>query len=70
MIYSFTMGVVGIVVFFLFNGVLLVRNGQTIEKRALGIRIVDSYGAVPTFEDHLLPRYATYLVAPLVPVIG
>jgi len=68
--YSLFVGVIGIIVFSLFNGKLLIQNGQTIGKKVLGIKIVDLNGDLPTIKKHLLPRYATYFLPAQVPVVG
>lgn len=68
--YNLFIGLIGICAFFLFNGKLLVQNGQTIGKKVIGIRIVDLEGNIPTIKKHLLARYATYLIPGLVPIVG
>ena len=68
--YNLFIGVIGISVFCLFNGKLLIQNGQTIGKKVLGIKIVDLEGNLPTLKNHLIARYAAYLLPGLVPVVG
>lgn len=59
-----------IIVFILFNGKLLSRSGQTIGKRALGIKIVTLSGELPEVKDLLLKRYGVYLLIGYIPIIG
>lgn len=68
--YSLVMGLLGIVVFVLINGKLLSTNGQTIGKRALGIKIVTLSGELPSVKQHLLKRYGIYFLLAQLPVIG
>ncbi|MES2674498.1 MAG: RDD family protein [Pseudomonadota bacterium] len=57
-------------VFAFFNGKLLVKTGQTMGKRIIGIKIVDLNGRVPTLKQHLLKRYAVYFLPGQIPVVG
>ncbi|MES2824225.1 MAG: RDD family protein [Pseudomonadota bacterium] len=57
-------------VFAFLNGKLLVKTGQTIGKRIIGIKIVDLNGQVPTLKQHLLKRYAVYFLPGQIPVVG
>ncbi|MDO3383748.1 RDD family protein [Gilvimarinus algae] len=68
--YTLLMGLLGIVVFVLINGKLLAQRGQTIGKRALGIKIVTLSGELPSVKSHLLKRYAVYFLLGNVPTIG
>jgi uncharacterized RDD family membrane protein YckC len=68
--YSFVIGLVGIAVFAAINGKLLVSAGQTIGKRALGIKIVSLNGELPTLNEHILKRYGVYFLLGQVPSIG
>jgi uncharacterized RDD family membrane protein YckC len=68
--YSLAYGVVGIITFIILNGKLLVSSGQTIGKKAIGIKIVDLNGNLPTLNDHLLKRYAFYFIPGQIPFIG
>jgi uncharacterized RDD family membrane protein YckC len=68
--YNLAIGVVGIIAFIILNGKLLVSSGQTIGKRAIGIKIVDLNGNLPTLNDHLLKRYAFYFIPGQIPFVG
>lgn len=68
--YSMLMGLMGIIIFILINGNLLSKSGQTIGKRALGIKIVTLTGELPKIKDHLLKRYGVYFLQGQIPIIG
>ncbi len=55
--------------FIVINGKLLICNGQTIGKKALGIKIVDTNGNLPE-KQHLIKRYGVYFLPGQIPVIG
>lgn len=67
--YQLFMNALGLVVFIIFNGQLLIKSGRTIGKKVLGIKIVDLNGDLPT-KKHLLKRYAIYFVPAYIPVAG
>lgn len=64
------MGLVGLVVFAAINFKFLLETGQTVGKKAVGIKIVDLEGNLPSVQKHLLVRYAVYFGLGYVPVIG
>lgn len=68
--YNLAVGALGLLVFVIANGKLLISNGQTIGKKILGIKIVDLEGGVPDFSKHLLKRYAVYFIPGQVPIAG
>lgn len=68
--YSLILSGFGMVVFVLINGKLLATKGQTIGKRALGIKIVTLSGTLPDIKQHLLKRYGFYFLIGYVPFIG
>ncbi len=68
--YNLVISVVGIITFIILNGKLLISSGQTIGKKAIGIKIVDLNGNLPTLNDHLLKRYAFYFIPGQIPFIG
>ena len=68
--YNIALAALALVVFFILNTKLLMKNGQTIGKMALGIKIVDLDGNLPGMKKHLLKRYAVYFIPGQVPVIG
>ena len=69
-LYNLVIGIIGLVIFVLINGKFLVSSGQTIGKKALGIKIVDMQGNLPTLGDHLVKRYAVFMLPGQVPIIG
>ncbi len=68
--YNILMGLFSLGVFAFLNGGLLVKKGQTIGKRLVGIKIVDLNGSLPTLKQHLIKRYAVYLFPGQIPVVG
>lgn len=68
--YNLAIAALGFAVFFLLNTKLLLNNGQTVGKLALGIKIVDLDGNLPGLKKHLLKRYSAYFIPSQVPVIG
>lgn len=68
--YTLMIGLAGIGVFLVLNYKLLSSYGQTIGKRALGIKIVDLDNNLPSMKKHLLIRYAVYFLSGQVPLIG
>lgn len=60
----------GAAVFLGINGLLLVRQGQTVGKRLLGIRIVDDQGRVPPATALLVKRFGLVWAVAHVPVAG
>ncbi|MEO9946274.1 RDD family protein [Paraglaciecola sp.] len=68
--YSLGMGLMGILFFILLNFKLLIKNGQTIGKKLLNIKIVDMDGNQADLKKHLLKRYGTYFIPNQVPIAG
>lgn len=68
--YSMLMAAIGMAGFVLLNGKLLATSGQTIGKKALGIKIVDTNGNLPSVKQHLLKRYAVYFLPGQIPIAG
>lgn len=60
---------VGVVVFCALHGWLLARHGQTLGKRAIGIRITRSDGGQVS-PGQLLVRYGVGFLTVIVPVVG
>lgn len=69
-LYNLSIAGLAMFVFFIINANFLIKNGQTLGKKALGIKIVDLEGNLPTMKDHLLKRYATYFLPGQVPIAG
>lgn len=67
---SLEMGVLGFVIFILTQGYFLQKNGQTIGKKIVGIRIVDLDEKNPGIGTLLGRRYAPIFIAQIVPTIG
>ena len=68
--YNLLMGAIGLIIFFAININLLIKSGQTVGKLALGIKIVDLNGEKPTFNQHLVKRYAVFFLPGQIPVVG
>ncbi|MBL4689714.1 MAG: RDD family protein [Nannocystaceae bacterium] len=60
----------GVAVYAVVNGKYLAANGQTIGKKALGIRIVNVDGSKPSLTDIVVKRYLPFSVISLVPFAG
>ncbi|VAW62772.1 hypothetical protein MNBD_GAMMA11-3143 [hydrothermal vent metagenome] len=69
-VYNLSIGMLAIFIFFIVNGKFLLNDGQTLGKKALGIKIVDLDGNLPTMKNHLVKRYATYFLPGQVPIVG
>ncbi len=69
LLFSFFIGIVGIVAFLLINGKFLLSDGQTIGKKLVGTRIVTDNNQKASGMT-LLKRYGFYWVVALIPVIG
>lgn len=61
---------IGFAVFVALHYMLLVRNGQTIGKKLLSIRIADLEGNKPAIGTILFKRYLPISIMGLIPVIG
>lgn len=60
----------GIAIFLILNGYLLARNGQTIAKKLLNIKIVRSDGSAAGIGRIVLLRLAPVWLMTLIPVVG
>jgi uncharacterized RDD family membrane protein YckC len=68
---TFAWGLLGFVFYLTLNGYLLAKNGQTLGKKALGIRIVNRADRQRTPLSRILTRrLAPMFAAQLVPVVG
>lgn len=63
-------GAAGVAVYTLVNGKYLAANGQTLGKKAIGIRIVNVDGSKPSLTDIVVKRYLPFTVLGLVPAVG
>ncbi|WP_286239299.1 RDD family protein [Neptuniibacter halophilus] len=70
LLYSLGMGISGIVIFLLINFNWLKKDGQTLGKKLLGIKIVSLDDQQAQVGDHLLKRYAVYFLPGQIPVLG
>ncbi|CAB5501398.1 RDD family protein [Bathymodiolus thermophilus thioautotrophic gill symbiont] len=68
--YTLLLSIFSIVIFIVLNGKLLINKGQTIGKKALGIKIVTLTGERLSVKEHLLKRYGTYFLTGQIPIIG
>lgn len=70
--YQFELASFGItlVTFLLLNGYLLVRDGQSIGKKIIGMRIVTLEGEVPPFTQIILLRHALVMFVTSFPLVG
>jgi len=64
------LGVLGYLFFVLVNGYFLKKNGQTIGKKLVGIRIATLDGGVPELWKLLVLRYGLVSFVALIPFIG
>ena len=62
--------VLGIALFLLVNGYFLSKNGQTVGKKILDIKIVDLNGSKPEFVSLITKRYLPVWVVTMIPMIG
>jgi uncharacterized RDD family membrane protein YckC len=60
----------GFVFFVLVHGYFLKKNGQTIGKKMVGIRIADLEGNVPSLGKVLALRYLPISLVTLIPMLG
>lgn len=67
---TFTLGVFGFFAFVLLHGYFLKRDGQTIGKKIVGIRIVNLDHAHPGLAKILVLRYLPISLAALIPLVG
>ncbi|HXA47554.1 MAG TPA: RDD family protein, partial [Burkholderiaceae bacterium] len=64
------LGVFGWVIYMLINGYFLAQSGQSLGKKALGIKIVRTDGSQPPLQHIVLRRLAPMYVAQVIPYIG
>jgi uncharacterized RDD family membrane protein YckC len=60
----------GVALFMLFHGYLLLKNGQTIGKKLVGIRVALLDGSVPPFVPLILKRYVPIWLVVQIPIVG
>ncbi len=64
------LGAIGFVVFVLLHGYFLKRDGQTIGKKIIGIRIADLDDGQPQFSRIIVLRYLPISAVALIPFVG
>jgi len=67
--YTLLMAVAALAVFFMLNARLLIRSGQTIGKKVMGIKIVNLDDNLPDIKS-LFIRYFTYFIPGQIPMVG
>jgi uncharacterized RDD family membrane protein YckC len=65
-----TGGVIGVLGFLLIHGYFLKTNGQTVGKKAQGIRSANLDDTVPQFGRLIGLRYLPLWIVPFIPVVG
>lgn len=60
----------GIILFFILNGYLLIKRGQTIGKVVMKTKIVDLNGNIPNFGKIIILRYLLFKLLIVIPFIG
>lgn len=70
--YSITLlsGLFGFIMFLLIHGYFLKKNGQTVGKKIVGVRISDLQDGVPAFGRLIGLRYLPISLVSVIPVIG
>ncbi len=68
-LYSLGIGLVGLIAFLIIHGYLLIKNGQTVGKKVLGIKIVTLENKLPQMSN-LIRRYGLYWLLPQIPMVG
>ncbi|HEY8102418.1 MAG TPA: RDD family protein [Burkholderiaceae bacterium] len=70
--FALTLGLtaMGFVFFLLVHGYFLKRDGQTVGKKIVGIRITDLDNGIPQFSKIILLRYLPISCVSLIPAVG
>jgi uncharacterized RDD family membrane protein YckC len=70
--FGFVLANLGVTVgaFLLLNGYLLVRDGQSIGKKVIGMRIVTLEGEIPPFTRVILLRHVLVMLITHIPTVG
>jgi len=63
-------GAIGFVLFVIVHGYFLKQNGQTLGKKALGIRIVSLDNSLPSLQTLLVQRYLPISLVSIIPFVG
>lgn len=67
---TYGVAAIAFAIFFVVHGYLLMKYGQTIGKRTVGIRIVDLEGNVPAFWRMVALRYFAIRLLASIPLVG
>lgn len=67
---SIIMSFVSMGIFVALHGYFLKKEGKTIGKKLLGIRIVDMDGNLPEFMPMLMKRYLVLFIIGMIPIVG
>lgn len=70
LIIAVTVGLSIILIYSIFNGYLLSKNGQSIGKMICKIKIVKDDGTLPSLVDSLFKRYLLNTIIQMIPYIG
>jgi uncharacterized RDD family membrane protein YckC len=70
LLFQIVISVLALLCFLGINGYFLAKDGQTLGKKALGIRIVRSDGGQATFGRILGLRYAPVWLVSMIPILG
>lgn len=68
--YNLLMGLLGVLIYLIINGNLLLSQGQTVGKKLVGTQIVNDSTFQMANKGEIIKRYGTYFGCNLVPVIG
>lgn len=67
---SIIAGLLGIVIFFVINLNFIMKSGQTIGKKIVGIKMVDINNDEVNLTKNIIPRYAVYFLPAQIPLVG
>lgn len=68
--YSIGIGLFGLMIFLLINFKLLKDAGQTVGKKIIGIKIVDTAGEPASWGKHYVKRYSVFFIPGQIPLVG
>jgi len=68
--YTIAIGILGLAIFMVINLRFLKKSGQTVGKKAVGIKVVTMDGELPTLGNHFIKRYSVYFLPGQIPLAG